>query len=91
MLELSREDRIKKIENAEKIVREAESLRTASITMKEQYEKDLKKCEEEVIKLGTTPEKIDEKIEEITKEMDELLKEIEENLPIELLKQLVKI
>ncbi len=90
-MNLTKEERIKKIEEAEKIVKEAESLRTASFTMKQQYEKDLKECEEELNKLGTTPEKVDEKIKEVEEEMDTLLKEIEENLPIDLLKQMGKI
>ena len=59
--------------------------------MKEQYEKDLKVCEEELVKLGTTPDKVEEKIKEVSAEMDNLLKEIEENLPLELLKKMGKI
>ena len=90
-MELTKEQRTKKIEEAEKIVREAEALRTASLTMKEQYEKDLKACEEELVKLGTTPEEVDNKIKEVSEEMDSLLKEIEENLPIDLLKQMGRI
>ena len=90
-MELTKEQRTKKIEEAEKIVREAEALRTASLTMKEQYEKDLKTCEEELVKLGTTPDKVEEKIKEVSEEMDTLLKEIEDNLPIELLKKMGKI
>lgn len=90
-MELTKEQRTKKIENAEKIVREAEALRTASLTMKEQYEKDLKSCEEELVKLGTTPENVENKIKEVSEEMDSLLKEIEDNLPIELLQKMGKI
>lgn len=90
-MELTKEQRTQKIEDAEKIVREAEALRTASLTMKEQYQKDLKNCEEELVKLGTTPDKVEEKIKEVSEEMDTLLKEIEENLPIELLKKMGKI
>lgn len=88
---MTKEQRTKKIETAEKMVREAEALRTASLTMKEQYEKDLKVCEDELVKLGTTPDKVEEKIREVALEMDSLLKEIEENLPLELLRKMGKI
>ncbi len=90
-MELTKEQRTKKIEDAEKMVREAEALRTASLTMKAQYEKDLKACEEELAKLGTTPEEVDNKIKEVSEEMDTLLKEVEENLPIDLLRKMGKI
>lgn len=84
-------ERINRINKAEKTVREAESLRTSAIALKEQHTKDLKRYEEELKKLGTTPEEAENKIKEIEEEMDSLLKEIEDNLPIELLKEHGKI
>lgn len=87
---LSKEERIKKINYAEKVLREAENVRVASVTREEQFTKEIKKCEEELEKLGTTPETAEAKINELENEMDNLLKTIEENLPIELLKSLGK-
>ena len=85
---LTKEERIQKINYAEKVLREAENVRVASITREEQFSNEIKKCEEELAKLGTTPEEAESKINELENEMDSLLKTIEENLPIELLKSL---
>lgn len=88
---LTKEERISKINYAEKVLREAENVRVASVTREEQYAKEIKKCEEELSKLGATPETAEAKILELENEMDKLLKDIEENLPIELLTSLGKI
>lgn len=88
---ITKNERIDKINKAEKTVREAESLRTSAIALKEQHTTDLKRYEEELKKLGTTPDEAQNKINEIEEEMDSLLKEIEDNLPIELLKEYGKI
>jgi ATP-dependent exoDNAse (exonuclease V) alpha subunit len=88
---LTKEERISKINNAEKILRIAENERVASVTREEQFTKEIKKCEDELAKLGTTPETAETKIKELEEEMDRLLKEIEDNLPVELLKSLGKL
>lgn len=85
---LTKEERIAKINYAEKVLKEAENVRVASITREEQYNKEIKKCEEELINLGTTPSEAENKIKELENEMDSILKEIESALPIELLRSL---
>lgn len=87
---LTKEERISKINYAEKVLREAENVRVASLTREEQYSKEIKKCEEELAKLGATPETAEAKILELENEMDSLLKEIENNLPLQLLASLGK-
>ena len=91
MENLTKEQRIAKINNAEKILREAENERVASITREEQFTKNIKDCEAELAKLGATPENAEAKIKELEEEMDKILKEIENNLPVDLLRSLGKI
>lgn len=86
----SKEERIAKINNAEKILREAEKEKVASITREEQYNKEIKKCEEELAKLGTTPEDAPNKIKALEDEMDNLLRDIEAKLPVDVLRSLGK-
>lgn len=91
MENITKQERIDRINKAEKTVRDAESLRTSAIALKEQHVADLKRYEEELKKLGTTPEEAEKKIKEIEEEMDSLLKEIEDNLPVDILKEYGKI
>lgn len=86
----SKEERIQKINYAEKVLREAQNVKVASITREEQYNKEIEKCKEELLKLGTTPEDAPNKIKALEDEMDSLLREIEGNLPVELLRSLGK-
>ena len=86
----SKEERISKINYAEKVLKEAQNVKVASITREEQYNKEIEKCKEELLKLGTTPEEAPNKIKALEDEMDSLLREIESKLPIELLRSLGK-
>ena len=86
-MELSKEERINKINTADKLVREAEGIRAASIAMKEQYEKDREESENELLKLGTNKDEAENKLKELDLEMNALLETIEKEMPVELLKK----
>ena len=58
----SKEERISKINYAEKVLKEAQNVKVASITREEQYNKEIEKCKDELLKLGTTPEEAPNKI-----------------------------
>lgn len=81
------EDNIKKIDEAEKKLRQLESLKASSVTKADLYKNDLEKSKEELLKLGTTPENAKNKLQEIEDEMNKLLQEIESNLPMDLLEK----
>lgn len=80
------EERTKRINEAEKKLREVENLRVACLTREEQYKAEVNKSIEELEKLGTSPENAEQKIKELENEMNSLLTEIENNIPSDLLK-----
>ena len=91
VVEKTKEDRIKEINEAEKILKITEDLRNEAITKKKMYEEQLKEKELQLKELGTTVEDAEKKLLELDKEYEEDLKFVMDNLPIELLKKWNKI
>ena len=91
VVEKTKEDRIKEINEAEKILKITEDLRNEAITKKKMHEEQLKEKELQLKELGTTVEDAEKKLLELDKEYEEDLKFVMDNLPIELLKKWNKI
>lgn len=84
---MTKEERIKKINETEKILKVTEDFRNSAITKKKMHEETLKEKEEALKKLGTTPEEAENKIKELNEEIEKDLETINNGLPIELLKK----
>ena len=53
--------------------------------------RDLKLCEEELAKLGVTPENAKEELERLAAEIEKELQEIDDSIPVDMLRALKRI
>ena len=83
----SKEERIKEINEAEKILKITEDLRNEAITKKKMYQEQLKEKEAQLKELGTTIDDAEAKLKELNEEYEKDLKFIMDSLPVDLLKK----
>lgn len=79
------------IQEIEKALKASEEYRQEAITKKDIWEKQVKEKDEELAKLGTTPEKGRKEIEEIDKKIQENIEALKKMIPIALLRKKGKI
>lgn len=80
-----------KIADAEKLIEIAKKTRDDAIKAKTESETRLRFCEEELAKLGVTPENAVQELERLESEINSELEAINACIPIELLKTLKRI
>lgn len=80
-----------KLANAEKLIEIARKTREDAIKAKTESETRLKLCEEELAKLGVTPENAQQELERLATEVEKELKEIDGSIPMDLLRALKRI
>ena len=80
-----------RLAKAEKLIVIARQTREDAIKAKTESETKLRMCEEELAKLGVTPDNAQAELDRIQKEIDADLDAIEASIPIELLQSLRRI
>lgn len=82
---------LEELQYIEKALKASEEYRQEAITKKNIWEKQVKEKDEELSKLGTTPEKGRKEIEEIDKKIQENIETLKKMIPFDLLKKKGKI
>ena len=80
-----------RLAKAEKLISITKKAREDALRAKTESETKLKMCEEELAKLGVTPDNAQAELERIQKEIDDDLNTIESKIPIDLLQTLRRI
>ena len=80
-----------RLSKAEKLITIARKTREDAIKAKAESETKLRMCEEELAKLGVTPDNAQAELDRIRSEIDADLTAIEDSIPIELLQSLRRI
>lgn len=85
MVQQTKENLTNELQRVEKAIRASENLRQSALTKKGMYEEELKKKDEQLRELGTTPEQAEEDLRQIDVTIEKKLQEIENMIPFDLL------